>query len=69
MTIHLQQTLKAAIHTELYPRSQIDVYIEVLQVIKKRKEKEIEIFNYKFKLFDRLMEVITVLQLMLLLLH
>lgn len=31
MTIHLQQTLSAAIMTELYPRSQIDVYIEVLQ--------------------------------------
>ncbi|CAD7088956.1 unnamed protein product [Hermetia illucens] len=31
MTIHLQQTLRAAIKTELYPRSQIDVFIEVLQ--------------------------------------
>lgn len=31
MTIHLQQTLSAAIMMELYPRSQIDVFIEVLQ--------------------------------------
>lgn len=31
MTIHLQQTLTAAIMTELYPRSQIDIYIEMLQ--------------------------------------
>ncbi|XP_055905809.1 exosome complex component RRP41 [Eupeodes corollae] len=31
ITLHLQQALKAAIKTELYPRSQIDVFIEVLQ--------------------------------------
>ncbi|ETN62706.1 exosome complex component RRP41 [Anopheles aquasalis] len=31
MTIHLKQALSAAIKMELYPRSQIDVYIEVLQ--------------------------------------
>lgn len=31
ITIHLQQTLSAAIMTELYPRSQIDIYIEMLQ--------------------------------------
>ena len=31
VTIHLKQALSAAIKTELYPRSQIDVYIEVLQ--------------------------------------
>ncbi|XP_055381800.1 exosome complex component RRP41 [Condylostylus longicornis] len=31
MTINLQQTLRAAILTELYPKSQIDVYIEILQ--------------------------------------
>ncbi|XP_063696335.1 exosome complex component RRP41 [Culicoides brevitarsis] len=31
MTIHLQETLSAAIMTDLYPRSQIDVFIEVLQ--------------------------------------
>ncbi|KAL9703719.1 hypothetical protein quinque_007237 [Culex quinquefasciatus] len=30
MTIHLQQALSAAIKTDLYPKSQIDVYIEVL---------------------------------------
>lgn len=32
MSLHLRQALTAAIKTELYPRSQIDVYIEVLQV-------------------------------------
>lgn len=31
ITIHLQQTLSAAIMTELYPSSQIDIYIEMLQ--------------------------------------
>lgn len=31
ITIHLQQTLSSAIMTELYPKSQIDIYIEVLQ--------------------------------------
>lgn len=31
MTIHLRQALSAAIKTELYPKSQIDIYIEVLQ--------------------------------------
>ncbi|GAB0098101.1 exosome complex component RRP41 [Sergentomyia squamirostris] len=31
MTTHIQQALSAAIKLELYPRSQIDVYIEVLQ--------------------------------------
>ncbi|KAL5279061.1 EXOSC4 family protein [Megaselia abdita] len=31
ITMNLQKTLSAAIKTELYPRSQIDVYIEVLQ--------------------------------------
>lgn len=30
MTIHLRQALLAAISTELYPWSQIDVYVEVL---------------------------------------
>ncbi|XP_001869459.2 exosome complex component RRP41 [Culex quinquefasciatus] len=30
MTIHLQQALSAAIKTDLHPKSQIDVYIEVL---------------------------------------
>lgn len=30
MSIHLRQALLAAISTELYPWSQIDVYIEVL---------------------------------------
>lgn len=33
MTIHLQQALGAAIKTELYPKSQVDIFIEVLQVI------------------------------------
>lgn len=32
MSMHLRQALTAAIKTELYPRSQIDVYVEVLQV-------------------------------------
>lgn len=31
ITMSLQKTLSAAIKTDLYPRSQIDVYIEVLQ--------------------------------------
>merc|ERR1712066_154944 len=31
MSVHLRQTFQAAIHTELYPRSQIDVFVEVLQ--------------------------------------
>ncbi|KAJ1519485.1 hypothetical protein ONE63_004771 [Megalurothrips usitatus] len=31
MSIHLRQALEAAIRTELYPRSQIDIYVEVLQ--------------------------------------
>ncbi|XP_055706596.1 exosome complex component RRP41 [Phlebotomus papatasi] len=31
MTMHIQQALSAAIKLELYPRSQIDVFIEVLQ--------------------------------------
>ncbi|KAI8423673.1 hypothetical protein MSG28_012714 [Choristoneura fumiferana] len=32
MSMHLRQVLIAAIKTELYPRSQIDIYVEVLQV-------------------------------------
>ncbi|XP_054275833.1 exosome complex component RRP41 [Macrosteles quadrilineatus] len=31
MTMHLKQALTAAIRTELYPRSQIDIFLEVLQ--------------------------------------
>lgn len=31
MTIYLQQTFNAAIMTSLYPRSQIDIFVEVLQ--------------------------------------
>lgn len=31
MTMHLQQTFDAAILTSLYPKSQIDIYVEVLQ--------------------------------------
>ncbi|KAL4234845.1 Exosome complex component RRP41 [Mactra antiquata] len=31
MTMHLQQTFDAAILTSLYPRSQIDIFVEVLQ--------------------------------------
>lgn len=31
MTMHLRQTFEAAIKTELYPRSQIDIFVEVLQ--------------------------------------
>ncbi|XP_033754767.1 exosome complex component RRP41-like [Pecten maximus] len=31
MTMHLQQTFDAAIQTSLYPRSQIDIFVEVLQ--------------------------------------
>ena len=33
MSIHLRQTFEAAIKTELYPRSQIDIFVEVLQGI------------------------------------
>lgn len=29
MSIHLKQALSAAIKTELYPKSQIDIFIEV----------------------------------------
>lgn len=32
ITIHLKQTLSAAIMTELYPKSQIDIYIEVWEL-------------------------------------
>ncbi|XP_067005469.1 exosome complex component RRP41 [Anabrus simplex] len=31
MSMHLRQTFQAAIRTELYPRSQIDIFVEVLQ--------------------------------------
>lgn len=31
MSLHLQQTFEAAILTSLYPRSQIDIFVEVLQ--------------------------------------
>ncbi|KAL0272791.1 UNVERIFIED_CONTAM: hypothetical protein PYX00_005633 [Menopon gallinae] len=31
MSMHLRQALSAAIKTELYPRSQIDIFVEVLQ--------------------------------------
>ncbi|XP_075986273.1 exosome complex component Ski6 [Anticarsia gemmatalis] len=31
ISMHLRQALTAAIKTELYPRSQIDIYVEVLQ--------------------------------------
>ncbi|XP_034253233.1 exosome complex component RRP41 [Thrips palmi] len=31
MSIHLRQALVAAIRTELYPRSQLDIFVEVLQ--------------------------------------
>ncbi|XP_050680551.1 exosome complex component RRP41 [Leptidea sinapis] len=31
MSMHLRQALSAAIKTELYPRSQIDIYVQVLQ--------------------------------------
>ncbi len=31
MTAHLRQTFEAAVRTELYPRSQIDIFVEVLQ--------------------------------------
>merc|ERR1719186_676157 len=31
MSQHLKQTFEATIKTELYPRSQIDIYVEVLQ--------------------------------------
>lgn len=31
ITSHLRQTFEAAIQTELYPKSQIDIYVEVLQ--------------------------------------
>lgn len=31
MTMHLKQTFEAAVMTHLYPKSQIDIYVEVLQ--------------------------------------
>ncbi|XP_055059898.1 exosome complex component RRP41 [Paramisgurnus dabryanus] len=31
MSIHLKQTFEAAVLTELYPRSQIDIYVKILQ--------------------------------------
>ncbi|XP_039220606.1 exosome complex component RRP41 [Crotalus tigris] len=31
MTLHLKQTFEAAILTQLFPRSQIDVYVQILQ--------------------------------------
>ncbi|KAF6038136.1 EXOSC4 [Bugula neritina] len=31
MTLHMQQTFEAAILTQLYPKSQIDIFVEVLQ--------------------------------------
>lgn len=31
MTMHLRQAFEAAVKTELYPRSQIDIFVEVLQ--------------------------------------
>lgn len=31
MTMHLKQALSSVIKTELYPRSQIDVFLEVSQ--------------------------------------
>ncbi|KAM4688267.1 exosome complex component RRP41 isoform 2-T2 [Discoglossus pictus] len=31
MTLHLKQTFEAAILTQLYPRSQIDIYVQILQ--------------------------------------
>lgn len=34
MTMHLKQTFEAAILTHLYPRSQIDIYVEVRNVEK-----------------------------------
>ena len=29
MTMHLEQTFRAGIKTELYPKSQIDIFVEV----------------------------------------
>ena len=29
MTLHMQQTFEAAIMTQLYPKSQIDIFVEV----------------------------------------
>ncbi|KAM4705639.1 exosome complex component RRP41 [Rhinophrynus dorsalis] len=31
MTLHLKQTFEAAILTQLYPRTQIDIYVQILQ--------------------------------------
>ncbi|XP_032638218.1 exosome complex component RRP41 [Chelonoidis abingdonii] len=31
LTLHLKQTFEAAILTQLYPRSQIDIYVQILQ--------------------------------------
>lgn len=30
MTLHMQQTFEAAIMTQLYPKSQIDIFVEVM---------------------------------------
>lgn len=32
ISMHLRQVLQAAIKTELYPRSQIDVFVEVIEL-------------------------------------
>lgn len=34
MTMHLRQALTASIRTELYPRSQIDIFVEVSRLTK-----------------------------------
>eukprot|EP00064_Thunnus_orientalis_P007487 superscaffoldBa00000838_g7508 len=31
MSLHLKQTFEAAVMTQLYPRSQIDIYVKILQ--------------------------------------
>jgi len=31
MSLHIKQTFEGAIHTSIYPRSQIDIYLQVLQ--------------------------------------
>ena len=42
MSQHLKQTFEATIKVGLFPRSQIDIFVEVLQVLKLVISKEFE---------------------------
>lgn len=50
MTLHLKQAMQASIKTELYPYSQIDIYLEVLGCSIKMRSLMLENFvcNYHF---------------------